>query len=229
MLQLTDIAKIYGGRRRTAALTDINLSVADGEFLAIVGPSGSGKSTLMNIMGLLDRPSSGRYWLAGEEVSAWSDRRMAQLRNRAIGFVFQSFNLVPTLSARENVELPLVYRGVAPRVRRQVSERWLRRVGLDHRLDYRPAELSGGQQQRVAVARALAGDPKFLLADEPTGNLDDASTREMMRIFEHVREQGQTIVMITHDARFAAVADRMVQLDGGHLTAAEGVSSHANG
>lgn len=228
VLQLNGVSKIYHGRVTTTALSCIDLTVPEGEFLAIVGPSGSGKSTLMNIIGLLDRPTTGQYWIDGLEVGRWSDAHLAGLRNRTIGFVFQSFNLVPTLSARENVELPLVYRSLAPRVRRQSAEAWLKRLGLGHRMDYRPHELSGGQQQRVAVARALAGSPKILLADEPTGNLDDASRRDVTKIFEELRGSGQTIVLITHDAQFAAVADRRLRLADGILEMEARAASHAN-
>ena len=227
MIVLEQIAKTYPGRRRTPALVNINLTVHEGEFVAVVGPSGSGKSTLMNILGLLDRPSEGRYWLQGNEVQRWSDRRLASLRNRTIGFVFQSFNLVPTLTARENVELPLVYRNVPPRRRREVADYWLRKLGLDHRLDYRPHELSGGQQQRAAVARAMAAEPRLLLADEPTGNLDEKTSQEMMRVFKQVQREGQTVVLITHNSDFAAMADRVVRIEGGQLASCTEGRSHA--
>ncbi len=228
VMMLEEVSKFYRGRRETLALSSVNLTVEDGQFVAVVGASGSGKSTLMNILGLLDRPSSGGYWIDGQDVARWSDARLAKLRNRTIGFVFQSFNLVPTLSARENVELPLVYRNMPPRERRVAAEHWLVRLGLEHRMEYRPSELSGGQQQRVALARALASNPKILLADEPTGNLDDTSTRDIMHIFEQLHGQGQTIVLITHDARFAAVADRIVALERGVLRPEAEAASHAN-
>ncbi|NMP22070.1 ABC transporter ATP-binding protein [Sulfobacillus harzensis] len=229
MLVLEQVGKIYPGRRNAPALSDVDLTVADGEFLAVVGPSGSGKSTLMNIIGLLDRPTTGRYWLMGEEVGRWADRRLAKFRNRTIGFVFQSFNLVPTLTARENVELPLIYRGMPPRRRREVADHWLSELGLEHRLDYRPQELSGGQQQRVAVARALAAEPKLLLADEPTGNLDEQSSNDIMRLFQQLHREGQTIVLITHDRQFARVADRAVTIESGRLVSPREGALHANG
>lgn len=227
MLSLRNVSKVYTGRITALALKSIDLTVERGEFVAVIGPSGSGKSTLMNIIGLLDRPSSGEYWIDGQEVSRWSDAKTARIRNRTLGFVYQSFNLVHALSARENVELPLVYRSMAPRERRLRAEKWLSQLGLGARLDHRPAELSGGQQQRVALARALVGEPPVLLADEPTGNLDDASARDIIRLFEDIRKQGQTIVLITHDRRFAAVADRTVTLASGILTPGT-AASHAN-
>jgi putative ABC transport system ATP-binding protein len=227
LLNLVNVSKIYTGRMRTPALNHVNLLVERGEFLAIVGPSGSGKSTLMNIIGLLDRPTTGEYWLDGQEVSRWPDTKMAVSRNRTLGFVYQSFNLIPTLSARENVELPLVYRRVPPRERHQRATAWLTRLGLGTRLDHRPQELSGGQQQRVALARALVGAPEVLLADEPTGNLDDATTREILKLFQDINSQGQTIILITHDRTLAAVTDRVVSLVGGNLKA-EAVVSYAH-
>lgn len=227
MIVLDQIAKTYPGRRRTPALANINLAIHEGEFVAVVGPSGSGKSTLMNILGLLDRPSEGRYWLQGHEVQRWSDRRLAALRNRTIGFVFQSFNLVPTLTARENVELPLVYRNVPPRRRREAADYWLRQLGLDQRLDYRPHELSGGQQQRVAIARAMAAEPRLLLADEPTGNLDEQTSEDIMQLFKRVQQEGQTVVLITHNSEFAAMADRVVRIEGGQLVVRAEGRSHA--
>ena len=227
MLTMRDISKIYTGRVKTTALKSINMTISAGEFVAVVGPSGSGKSTLMNIMGLLDRPTTGRYWIDGVEVGRFSDRRLSRLRNQTLGFVHQHFNLISTLSARENVELPLIYRSVSPRERKLRAEQWLDRVGLADRLHYRPAELSGGQQQRVAIARALIGDPKILLADEPTGNLDDVSARDVSRVFDELHEEGQTIVLITHDRRFASAADRVLLLTRGTLN--DGVvASYAN-
>lgn len=228
MLVLRDISKVYTGRVETVALRSISLTVGRGEFLAVVGPSGSGKSTLMNIIGLLDRPTTGRYWIDDREVTRWSDKKIAAIRNRTLGFVHQSFNLIPTLSARENVELPLVYRRVAPRQRRRLAAQWLSRLGLEDRIDHRPQELSGGQQQRVALARALVASPKVLLADEPTGNLDDVSARDIMRLFAEINDQGQTIVLITHDRRFAKEAHRVVTMADGSLTGEE-APTYANG
>ena len=224
MLVLRDIGKEYTERIKSLALRSVNLVVDRDEFLAVVGPSGSGKTTLMNIMGLLDHPTSGQYWLDGQEVTRWSDRRLAHIRNRSIGFVHQSFNLIPTLSARENVELPLVYRQIAPQKRRRAAEQWLERLGLSDRMAHRPGELSGGQQQRVAMARALIGNPKVLLADEPTGNLDDPSAAEIMKILEELCYRGQTVILITHNSRFAKAADRIVALREGTLQSGEAES-----
>ncbi|MCY0878233.1 MAG: ABC transporter ATP-binding protein [Firmicutes bacterium] len=211
------LSRIYPHPCRTVALQEITLTVRPGEWLAIVGPSGSGKTTLANILGLMDRPSSGRYWLDGRDVTALSDRERALVRNRLLGFVYQSFHLIPTLTARENVELPLVYRGVPRRRRRELAEAWLCRLGLEGRLHHRPFELSGGQQQRVALARALIGSPRLLLADEPTGNLDEENARDMRRLFSELRDQGQTIILITHDWALAQSADRIARLEAGRL------------
>jgi putative ABC transport system ATP-binding protein len=182
-----------------------------------MGPSGSGKSTLMNVIGCLDTPTSGEYWLNGQEVSRMPDDALARVRNREIGFVFQTFNLLPRASALQNVELPLVYGGVPARARRERARVALDRVGLGDRVDHRPNELSGGQRQRVAIARALVNEPAILLADEPTGNLDSATSEEIMKVFETLHTQGQTVIMVTHEAEIAAHAERVVVLRDGKI------------
>jgi putative ABC transport system ATP-binding protein len=203
------------------ALRGVDLAVRRNEYVAIMGPSGSGKSTLMNIIGCLDTPSAGEYWLNGELVSSMSDDQLARVRNREIGFVFQTFNLLPRATALHNVELPLVYAGVpsAERKRRAVSA--LERVQLADRMDHRPNELSGGQRQRVAIARALVNDPAILLADEPTGNLDSTTSEEIMRVFEDLARHGQTVIMVTHEADIAAHARRVVVLRDGRISSDE--------
>lgn len=205
------------------ALRGIDFDVEEGCFLAIMGPSGSGKSTLMNIIGCLDRPTSGELYLRGEDVSKLSGDRLARVRNRQIGFVFQQFNLLPALNARENVELPLVYAGLSARERRQRSTEVLERVGLSDRGHHRPAELSGGQQQRVAIARALVTDPAILLADEPTGALDSKTGEEIMALFQELHEQGRTIILVTHDAQVARQAQRILHLKDGKIDSVEEV------
>jgi len=199
------------------ALRDVSLRVERGEHVAIMGSSGSGKSTLMHILGCLDAPSRGRYRLDGVDVATLDDDQLAGLRNQRIGFVFQAFNLVPRVSARDNVELPLAYAGVARVERRRRAEEALRAVGMGARLDHKPSELSGGQQQRVAVARAIVTDPALVLADEPTGNLDSRTTEEVLRIFDGLREAGRTIVLITHEDEVAARARRVIQLADGEI------------
>ncbi len=218
MIQLRDLCKTYQKRgQRVHALRDITLQVPKGEFLAITGPSGSGKTTLMNILGCLDRPTSGQYLLDGLPMSDLSGSQAAGIRNRRIGFVFQSFNLVSDLSALENVELPLLLRGVGRKARRETALAALEQVGLAHRCSHRPAELSGGQQQRVAIARVLAADPPLILADEPTGNLDAASGADILSILHDLRQAGRTIVMITHDPAIAAAAPRALRMEDGRL------------
>ena len=216
MIQLEDVRKVYRtGKIDMPVLHGINLTIDDGEMVAIMGPSGSGKSTLMNILGCLDIPTSGRYLLDGTDVSRLSNNRLAKIRSHRIGFVFQSFNLVPRTNAIRNVELPLVYAGV--RARRNPARRALEQVGLGERLKHMPNELSGGQQQRVAIARALINDPAILLADEPTGNLDTASSIEIMKLFSTLNDEGRTIVIITHEEEIAGFAKRVVRMRDGHI------------
>ena len=205
------------GAERVLALRGLNLTIRRNDYVAIMGPSGSGKSTFMNLIGCLDTPSGGAYWLNGQEVSRLSDDALARVRNKEIGFVFQTFNLLPRATALHNVELPLVYAGVPSRERRQRAERALTRVGLADRMGHRPNELSGGQRQRVAIARALVNDPSLLLADEPTGNLDSTTSEEIMRVFAELHAQGQTIVVVTHEQSIAAHARRVVVLRDGAL------------
>ena len=222
LIDLCGISKIYQmGKNEVPALSGVSLSVSEGEFLSIVGRSGSGKSTLMNIIGCLDKPTSGSYYLAGEDVSGLSEKSLTHIRNREIGFIFQSFNLIGSLSAIENVELPLLYRGVDRTERRRLSEKALALVGLESRVSHRPAQMSGGQQQRVAIARAIAAQPAIILADEPTGNLDSKSGNEIMRILHSLGQAGHTVVLITHDERIARGADRTVRLRDGKLEAAK--------
>jgi putative ABC transport system ATP-binding protein len=218
ILRLDDVGKVYrSGSLEVAAVRGVSLTVHDGEFVAIMGPSGSGKSTLMHVIGCLDTPTSGSYHLAGEDVSTMRESALADVRNRRIGFVFQQFNLLSTMSAWRNVELPLVYAGLprAERKRRAVDA--LTRVGLADRVDHRPGELSGGQQQRVSVARALVTDPQLILADEPTGNLDSTATADVLDLFDELQVQGRTIVLITHEHDVAARAHREVHIRDGRL------------
>ena len=216
LIQLESVNKVYGaGDGAVAALRDFSLTVAAGESLAVMGPSGSGKSTLMNILGCLDTPTSGSYWFAGQDVSRLNETELAHVRNRRIGFVFQQFQLLPKLSAWRNVELPLLYRNV--RDRRSLALQALEQVGLSNRVDHRPSQLSGGQQQRVAIARALVTDPDLILADEPTGDLDTASSRDVLAVLHELNEQGRTIVIITHDPEVAPVAQRTVHMRDGRL------------
>jgi putative ABC transport system ATP-binding protein len=216
LIRLDTITKVYGaGDGAVAALQEFSLTVRTGESLAVMGPSGSGKSTLMNILGCLDTPTSGRYWFAGEDVSRLNETELAHVRNRRIGFVFQQFQLLPKLSAWRNVELPLLYRNVSNR--RRLALEALEQVGLANRVDHRPTQLSGGQQQRVAIARALVTNPDLILADEPTGNLDTASSRDVLAILHELNEQGRTIIIITHDPEVAPVAHRTVHMRDGRL------------
>ena len=203
------------------ALRGVDVAIARNEYVAIMGPSGSGKSTLMNIIGCLDTPNAGEYWLSGQEVSKMSDDALARVRNKEIGFVFQTFNLLPRATALHNVELPLVYAGIASDERKRRAKQALEKVQLDHRMDHRPNELSGGQRQRVAIARALVNEPSMLLADEPTGNLDSQTSEEIMRVFEGLASSGQTVVMVTHEPDIAAHARRVVVLRDGLVSTDE--------
>jgi putative ABC transport system ATP-binding protein len=219
MIELRDVSKVYQiGDERVRALDHANLHVRPKEFVSIIGPSGSGKSTLMNIIGCLDVADGGQYLLDGMPIEAYSENELAEVRNKKIGFVFQSFNLIPKLSAEENVELPLIYQGVKRAERQERVRMELERVGLSKRAKHLPTELSGGQQQRVAVARALVTRPSLILADEPTGNLDSKTSREIMEMFQELHEQGNTIVLITHDNDVARQAKRVVHILDGHLT-----------
>jgi len=218
VIHVEDLAREYlMGAERVLALRGLTLSIRRDEYVAIMGPSGSGKSTFMNLIGCLDTPTAGSYWLNGQEVSRLSDDALARVRNKEIGFVFQTFNLLPRATALHNVELPLVYAGVPSRARRQRAEEALERVGLAERMHHRPNELSGGQRQRVAIARALVNQPSLLLADEPTGNLDSTTSEEIMRVFGELHRQGQTIVVVTHEPSIAAHAGRVVVLRDGRL------------
>ena len=205
------------GAETVQALRGVSLNIRRNEYVAIMGPSGSGKSTMMNLLGCLDTPTSGEYWLNGQEVSRMPDDALARVRNKEIGFVFQTFNLLPRASALQNVELPLVYAGVGAKERRDRSRRALDRVGLGDRMAHKPNELSGGQRQRVAIARALVNEPSILLADEPTGNLDSATSTDVMRVFDLLQQQGQTIVVVTHEPDIATHAERVVTLRDGRM------------
>lgn len=218
LIELYDIVKTYRmGNYDVPALQGINLQIQTSEYLAIMGPSGSGKSTLMNILGCLDTPSSGIHILNGEKVSDLSDDQLALIRNRKIGFVFQTFNLLPRKTALSNVELPLIYNGTNPAERRRCAMEALEKIGLGNRLYHKPNELSGGQRQRVAIARALVNNPLLILADEPTGNLDSKTGEEIMGIFDNLNRQGHTIILVTHEKDIAAHAGRIIQLHDGRI------------
>lgn len=221
MIDIDDLSKVYNMNgnedNRVYALSHVNLHIKEHEFVSIIGPSGSGKSTLMNMLGCLDVPTSGSYKLDGKEVSKMKDDELAEVRNRTIGFVFQGFNLLPKLDAVENVELPLIYQGVSAKERRERAVKALESVGLGKRIHHKPSELSGGQQQRVAIARALITNPPLILADEPTGNLDSKSGREVMEIFKSLNKNGNTIVLITHDNGVANQAQRVIRIQDGKL------------
>jgi putative ABC transport system ATP-binding protein len=219
VIHMSGIRKIYDtGKVKVEALKGIDLEVGKGELIAIVGPSGSGKSTLMNLIGCLDTPSEGTYTIGGDNVAGVTRDQLAEIRNRRIGFVFQAFNLLPHITALENVELPLLFGGVKPVVRRERAKELLTRVGLGERYDHKPTELSGGQMQRVAIARALAMDPDIVLADEPTGNLDSSSGTDIMSIFTDLWKAGRTVVIITHDPALAKRASRIVEIRDGRIT-----------
>lgn len=218
MIEITNMYKIYQmGDDTINALNNLNLTIRLHEFVAIVGPSGSGKSTLMNMIGCLDTPTSGSYILDGIEVSKLNDNELATIRNQKIGFIFQSFNLLQKLTAVENVELPLIYKGLGHKERFAIAKQALENVGLGDRLHHRPTELSGGQQQRVAIARAFASSPPMILADEPTGNLDSKSGVEIMKVLQELNQKGNTIVLITHDNNVASQAQRIVKIQDGEI------------
>jgi len=218
LISLEGIQRLYSmGDETIYALQDIDLQIKRNEYVALMGPSGSGKSTLMNLIGCLDSPSSGSYWLNGQDVAGLSDNRLAEIRNREIGFVFQTFNLLPRLTALDNVALPLVYAGVSELERRERAYDVLKQVGLQDRIGHRPNELSGGQRQRVALARALVNKPSLILADEPTGNLDSKTSVEIMEMFASIHALGNTIVLVTHEEDIARHAHRMVRLKDGRI------------
>lgn len=218
LIHIEHIMKIYNpGENEVHALDDVSLDIQTGEFVAIIGQSGSGKSTLMNMLGCLDTPTSGTYILSEKDVSHLSDNELSDIRNQQIGFIFQGFNLIPNLTALENVELPLIYRGMPAKERHDCSLEALRIVGLEHRVDHKPSEMSGGQQQRVAIARAIAAKPPVILADEPTGNLDSSSTKEIMKILHDLHDTGRTVILITHDDQIAANAKRVVRIMDGKI------------
>ena len=218
LIKVEDLCKIYNpGENEVRALDHVSLEIKKGELVAIIGQSGSGKSTFMNMLGCLDVPTSGRYYLNGTDVSEMSDNELSEVRNREIGFIFQGFNLIANLNAIENVELPLIYRGVSRSVRQELSREALKKVGLEHRMDHKPSEMSGGQQQRVAIARAIAQAPPVILADEPTGNLDSNSTKEILEILQKMHKTGRTVILITHDNGIAAQARRVVRIMDGKI------------
>lgn len=222
LLELKNIYKNYmQDKIIIPVLKDVNLQIDEGEYVAIMGPSGSGKTTMMNLIGCLDRPTEGVYLLEGEPVEKKNENQLSDIRLHTLGFVFQSFNLLPRQTALDNVSLPLSYAGVPPKNRKEIAEAALERVGLGDRMDFRPSQLSGGQQQRVAIARALVNNPKIILADEPTGALDSRSGTAVMQLFRQLNEEGVTIIMITHDASIAAHANRIVRLFDGEITSDE--------
>lgn len=218
LVEIRDICKIYNpGENEVRALDHVSLEIDENEFVAIIGQSGSGKSTLMNMLGCLDVPTSGTYILHDKDVSSLTDDELSDIRNAEIGFIFQGFNLIQNLTALENVELPLIYRGVGKKERDELSVRALEKVGLAHRMKHKPAEMSGGQQQRVAIARAIAQAPPIILADEPTGNLDSNSTKEILGILRELHADGRTVILITHDNEIAAQADRVIKIKDGRV------------
>lgn len=220
LVEIRDVCKVYNpGENEVRALDHVSVTIDEGEFVAIIGQSGSGKSTLMNMLGCLDVPTSGTYHLHGQSVSELDDNELSDIRNREIGFIFQGFNLIPNLTAIENVELPLIYRGVGRSKRMELSRIALKKVGLENRMDHKPAEMSGGQQQRVAIARAIAQAPPVILADEPTGNLDSRSTQEILNILKELHREGRTVILITHDNEIAAQAKRVIKIRDGRIEA----------
>jgi putative ABC transport system ATP-binding protein len=223
MIDMRKIRKVYStGRIEVEALRGIDLIIGENEFVAVMGPSGSGKSTLMNLMGCLDTPSSGEYFLEGQKVESLSPNELAEIRNKKVGFVFQNFNLLPYATAFENVEVPLIFGGVASRKRKKRAMEFLDKVGLGDRADHKPAELSGGEMQRVAIARALVNQPRLILADEPTGNLDTGSGKEIINLFEELGKQGHTVVVITHDHGIAERTHRIIKLRDGMIVDGNG-------
>lgn len=220
VVQIRDICKIYNpGENEVRALDHVDLIINRNEFVAIIGQSGSGKSTLMNMLGCLDVPTTGTYILNGQDVSHLTDDELSDIRNREIGFIFQGFNLIPGLTALENVELPLIYRGVPKKERIKLAQTALEKVGLAKRMTHKPSEMSGGQQQRVAIARAIAQAPPVILADEPTGNLDSGSTAEIMEILKELHKEGRTVILITHDNEIAERAERIIRIKDGRIVA----------
>ncbi len=220
LIRVRDLCKIYNpGENEVRALDHVDLSIDRGELVGIIGHSGSGKSTLMNMLGCLDVPTSGSYYLNGKDVSNMTDDELSDVRNVEIGFIFQGFNLIPNLTAEENVELPLIYRGVSKKEREELAVESLKVVGLEHRMDHKPSEMSGGQQQRVAIARAIAARPPVILADEPTGNLDSRSTQEIMEVLKELHRSGRTVILITHDDEIAAQVNRVIRIKDGKVEA----------
>ena len=220
LIKVRDLCKVYNpGENEVRALDHVDLSIDKGELVGIIGHSGSGKSTLMNMLGCLDVPTSGNYYLNGKDVSNMTDDELSDVRNVEIGFIFQGFNLIPNLTARENVELPLIYRGVSKKEREELAVESLKAVGLEHRMDHKPSEMSGGQQQRVAIARAIAARPPVILADEPTGNLDSRSTQEIMKVLKELHRSGRTVILITHDDEIAAQVNRVIRIKDGKVEA----------
>jgi len=220
LVEVQDMCKIYNpGENEVRALDHVSLKIYQKEFVAIIGHSGSGKSTLMNMLGCLDVPTSGKYFLNGKDVSNLTDDELSDIRNLEIGFIFQGFNLIPNLTAQENVELPLIYRGIGRKERSALAKESLEMVGLSHRMDHKPSEMSGGQQQRVAIARAIAARPPVILADEPTGNLDSKSTQEIMNVLKDLHKSGRTVILITHDDEIAAQVKRVIRIKDGKIEA----------
>ena len=218
LIKVEDLCKIYNpGENEVRALDHVSLEIKKGELVAIIGQSGSGKSTFMNMLGCLDVPTSGKYYLNGTDVSKMTDNELSEVRNREIGFIFQGFNLIANLNAIENVELPLIYRGIDRKTRHELAIESLKMVGLEKRMDHKPSEMSGGQQQRVAIARAIAAQPKVIFADEPTGNLDSASSKEILAILKKMHKTGRTVILITHDNGIAAQARRVVRIMDGKI------------